>query len=257
MPGHPQGNREAPTALKFDKPDIDTERSRFTDHYPDAFTDTYGTVIYKTGSAWPKREGGPDAQPYIREMRPVHGHPITSSWPEILRKAEAYLDGRQVEFTAITGFAFADAGDKTPFCPLLVTIVDDEPVHCGPQAPVPQSPRRQAYHVHTRPRRRALKTPYYDSKGSVRLYLRRRRKDSDGILALTAAHAARPPPMHRNTGLSRKDSDRHREDPEMVALGNKAYEDATTAIDSRIGTVQDINEEEAEDREGQGRSAEG
>jgi len=25
-------------------------------------------------------------------------------------------------FTAITGFGFANAGDKTPFCPLLVTI---------------------------------------------------------------------------------------------------------------------------------------
>ncbi|KAG8736674.1 hypothetical protein FRC10_009052 [Ceratobasidium sp. 414] len=275
----------SPTAFKFDEPDADSGRSRLTKHYPDAFTDAYGTVsgapfVYKSGPAWPNRKGGPDARPYIREIRPVHGHPITSSWPKILRNIEAYLDGRGVKLTAITGFGFSNAGDKTPFCPLLVTIgvppktvafevaktaaehvkgtiLSQAGFHdievavrewttrlsgSGPKLPslnpLVDGPTAEFRHpfastlgLYVAP----LKTPYYE--GTIGLYLRRS-NDSDDILALTAAHVARPPPVYRNTGLSHTVSDRHRE--EVVALGSKAYADATTNIMSRIGTLHEI-----------------
>ncbi|CAA7264007.1 unnamed protein product [Cyclocybe aegerita] len=270
----------------FDKPDVVSERSRLTDNYPDAFTDTYGTVsgapfIYKTGPAWPKRERGLEAQPYIREIRPVHNHPITSSWPKILRDTEAYLEDRGVKFTAITGFGFANARDKTPFCPLLVTIgvaprtvafeeakaaaehvkgtiLGQAGFHdievairewttslsgSGPKLPSLhplvdgrttefRHPFASTLDLYIAP----LKMPYYE--GTVGLYLRRS-NDSDDILALTAAHVARPPPMHPNTGLTHKGSSQHRD--EIIALGSKAYEDATTNIISRSGTLHKTN----------------
>ncbi|PWW75125.1 hypothetical protein C7212DRAFT_344986 [Tuber magnatum] len=77
----------------------------------------------KTGPTWPKRQGGPHAQLYIREIRPLHGHPITTVWREFLKDVQAYLDAELgVKFTAIMGVGFANAKDETPFCPLLVII---------------------------------------------------------------------------------------------------------------------------------------
>lgn len=72
-----------------------------------------------------------------------------------------------------------------------------------------------------------LNSPY--SEGTISLYLRSS-SDSDGILALTAAHLE-----HRNTVLSHH---QHRE--EIVALGGQAYEDAIINIMSRIGTFHEI-----------------
>ena len=80
-----------------------------------------------------------------------------------------------------------------------------------------------------------LKTPYYE--GTIGLYLRRS-QDSDDVLALMAAHVACSPRAHRSTGLPHTISNRHRE--EIIALGGKAYEDSTTNIMSRIGTLHDI-----------------
>ena len=280
----------SPTANKFDKSDVDPERTRITDNYPDAYTDTYGTVsglpfIYKTGAAWPKRGGGPQAQPYIRELRPIHGHRIIPSWNGIVKNIEAYLRERRQGFTAIMGFGWANAGDKTPFCPLLVTIgVEPKTVifedaktsadhvkniilgkagfpdidvavwewttsfsYIGPKLrslhPLVDGAITEFAHPFTSSLGLAiapLKKPYYE--GTVALYLRRGNASND-ILALTAAHVARPPPMYPgNTGLSEKASSKHRED--IVALGDKAFENSTTAIEARIGILHEIIESE-------------
>lgn len=277
----------SPAAAKFHKPDVVSARSRLTPHYPDAFTDFHGTAseapcIYKTGPAWPKREGGPHAQAYIRTMRPVHGHPITPAWRGILKDAQAYLDTElSVKFTAIMGFGFANAREKSPFCPLLVII------GVPPNSLAFEAAKKAADYVKGTilsqagfpnidvavrewtttlsgrgPKLRSLnplvdsvaefhhpftctlglsiapsKTPYYE--GTVALYFRRG-SDNDDVLAITAAHVARPPPVHRNTGISPPNSIRHRE--EIIALGSKAYEDATTDIMSRIGTLHEIND---------------
>ena len=265
---------------------VDSERSRLTDKYPDAFTDTYGTIsgapfVYKTGPAWPKRQGGPAARPYIRELRPTHGHRIMSSWVGIVRNIEAYLKEQGQTFTAIMGFGWANEGDKIPFCQVLVTVgVEPKTVAfedaktaadhikstilgqvgfrdidvavwefttsfsvIGPKLPSLHPLVDGAVTEFAHPFASPLGLPiahleksYYE--GTASLYLRRG-SGSDEILALTAAHVARPPPMFPdNKGLSEKAADRHCE--EVVALGDKAFEDSTTAIETRIGTLQGI-----------------
>ena len=77
--------------------------------------------IYKSGPAWPEREG-PEAQRFIREARPVHGHHITHSWLKIGREICELLDSRSVKWTSVDPVAFANIGEKTPFCPFLLWI---------------------------------------------------------------------------------------------------------------------------------------
>ena len=64
-------------------------------------------------------------QPYVRELRPIHGHPVVSPSTRVLSNAEGYLKERWRGFTAITtftGIGWANAGDDIPFCLLLLTI---------------------------------------------------------------------------------------------------------------------------------------
>lgn len=78
-----------------------------------------------------------------------------------------------------------------------------------------------------------LKQPGYE--GSLGLFFTR--GDGTEILALTAAHVARPPTMFPdNKGLSLKAADRHQE--EMVALGNEAYTLAIKKIQVEVGRLQ-------------------
>ena len=77
--------------------------------------------IYKSGPAWPERTGL-EAQPYIRELRPVYGHSITNSWFDIGTDIYKCLDSRSVQWTSIDPVGFANAGEDTPFCPLLMWI---------------------------------------------------------------------------------------------------------------------------------------
>ena len=108
--------------------------------------------------------------------------------------------------------------------------------------PQSQPPRRRDRHrvrpslrVHARPCQSALSKPYHE--GTVAFHARRG-NGCDDVLALTVAHVARPPPMHpSNTHLSHKLSSKHRE---IAALGNKAFADSTTVIETRIGTLQEI-----------------
>jgi len=63
-----------------------------------------------------------------------------------------------------------------------------------------------------------LKQPRYE--GSLGAFFTR--GDGTDLLALTAAHVARPPPMFPdNEGLSLKAANMHNE--EVVVLGNEAY----------------------------------
>ena len=65
------------------------------------------------------------------------------------------------------------------------------------------------------------------------------RGGSNRVLALTAAHVARPLPVHLdNWGLTEKASSRHRE--EIIIQGEQGFEDAVNKIESRIGTLHSI-----------------
>jgi hypothetical protein len=124
--------RVSPTAYMFNKLDLDkggivSDSSRLTDRYPAAYKDFRGMpsgapCIYKSGPAWPEREGLAAQWPYIREARPVYGHPIAGSWIKIGAEIYKSLDSRSVKWTSIDPVAFANAGEKTPFCPLLMWI---------------------------------------------------------------------------------------------------------------------------------------
>ena len=86
-----------------------------------------------------------------------------------------------------------------------------------------------------------LKKPHYE--GTVGLY-KRRGNGNDGVLALKPAHAARPPSMHTSDlGLPHKAAGKHRE--EIIAEGDKAFENSITVIKPRTtGTLQEIIESE-------------
>ena len=105
--------------------------------YPDAFTDTYGTIscspfLYKTGSSWPSPAPGPEMQPFLRQLYPVYNHPITDSWPVILKNIQAYLSECNIRFTAVMGLGWGNQKDEKPFCPLLITIgVEPKSVSSG------------------------------------------------------------------------------------------------------------------------------
>ncbi|TEB33531.1 hypothetical protein FA13DRAFT_159525 [Coprinellus micaceus] len=108
--------------------DATVKRALFVENYPDAFFDTYGVVggvpfIYKTGPAWPQRRGGPEAQPYLREMRPVsHTHPINASWADIAKKIDAHFMEVGMPLNIVAGLAYGNRGYEETFCELIVVL---------------------------------------------------------------------------------------------------------------------------------------
>ncbi|KAG7096384.1 hypothetical protein E1B28_003828 [Marasmius oreades] len=254
--------------------------SRLTDHYPDAFTDFHGTpsgapCIFKTGPAWPKPKG-PEAQPYVRELRAVNGHPITKFWPNIRANIGKCLTSRRIKWSSVDAIGFANAGEKKPFCPLLVWLgvlpntlpFKDAKAAAeyikgailsqtgfpgievafreseatlsvrGPKLlsldpllhPVPgfRKPFTPTLGLSIAP----LKTPHYEGTGGLFFRLR---NDQNSVVLLTAAHVARPPTVYPNLGMTHGENSQPRE--EIVALGNKGYQDATNAIVTQIGTL--------------------
>ncbi|KAH8099876.1 hypothetical protein BXZ70DRAFT_1008850 [Cristinia sonorae] len=115
------------TDVPMPKIDVSAKKSRYTDNYAKAFSDTYGAFdapfIYKTGPAWPQRTGGPNAQPYLREQRDVsHTHPIKVIWPDIVKKIAAHFQEVEMQLNIVAGLAFANQGDDQAFCELAVVI---------------------------------------------------------------------------------------------------------------------------------------
>ncbi|PWW72996.1 hypothetical protein C7212DRAFT_354227 [Tuber magnatum] len=249
-PLSPTTTQVAPTPAKFGKPDAKSARSRLTAHYPDAFTDFHGTpsgapCIYKTGPAWPKRQGGPHAQPYIREMRPVHGHPITTVWRGFLKDVQAYLDAELGAAKKAADYVKGTILSQAGFPAIDVAVREWVTTLSGRGPKLPSlDPLVDSVAEFRHPFTSTLglsiasaKAPYYE--GTVALYLRCG-NDNDDIIAITAAHVAHPPPLHRKTGISAPNGTRYRE--EIIALGSKAYNDAITDIMSRIGTLHEIND---------------
>ncbi|PWW80501.1 hypothetical protein C7212DRAFT_361520 [Tuber magnatum] len=274
-----------PTAPMFNKPNgrnggsVITPSSRLIDRYPAAYKDFFGTpsgapCIYKSGPAWPERKG-PLEQRCIREARPVYGHPIAKNWLKIGTDIYQALDALGVKWTSIDPIAFAEAGEKTPFCPLLIwigvqhetlafeaavtaadTIKDilrqagfpkievafrESEVMCSVGGPklLPFDPLRDPIAEF----RKAFTPTLGLSIAPLRTpYYEgtgglyfRLGHDDDRVALLTAAHVARPPPQFANTGMSRKGTSQPRE--EIVALGAMGYRNATNAIVATIGNL--------------------
>ena len=252
--------------------------SRLTDRYPAAYKDFFGMpsgapCIYKSGPAWPEHQG-PQAQRCIREARPVYGHPIACSWIKIGADIYRYLDSCSVKWTSIDPVAFANAGEKTPFCPLLVwigvkheTLEFDDAVatangikdilseagfpeievafresvvsHSVGLKPLPFNPRNDPIPEFRKPFTPSLGLAIAPLKtphheGTGALYFRLS-KDNNRVVLLTAAHTARPPPVYANTGMTHKNCSQPRE--EIVALGDLGYQEATNALMAAIGDL--------------------
>jgi len=230
--------------------------------------------IYKSGPAWPEREG-PQAQRFIREARPVYGHPIAPSWFKIGTEIYEALDSRNVMWTSIDPIAFANAGETMPFCPLLmwigvkrrsllygaavaaaeaikiilglagfpeieVAFRESEVTRsvAGPKL-LPFSPLIDPIPEFTKPFTHTLGLSIAPHKtpyfeGTGALYLRISKGD-DRIVLLTAAHVAHPPPVYSNKGMSRKGTSQPRE--EIITLGNMGYQRATSDIMTTIGDL--------------------
>ncbi|KAF8874483.1 hypothetical protein BD779DRAFT_1703538 [Infundibulicybe gibba] len=230
--------------------------------------------IFKSGPAWHERKG-PQAQSYIREARPVHGHPIAGSWLEIGAEIYQSLDARGVKWTSIDPVAFADAGEEKPFCPLLMWIgVKPETLHfedavvaadaikgiltiagfpdievafresevthsvCGPKLlPVKPftDPIPEFCKAFTPTLGLSIAPLRMTHYEGTGALYFRLSNDDDRVVLLTAAHVARPPPKYANTGISRNTSSQPRE--EIVALGNMGYRNATNSMMATIRSL--------------------
>ena len=97
---------------------------RLTDNYPPAYTDFFGSsmpCIYKKGTVWPVRDG-PEAQPFIREVRPVYDAEKAEVWRSVGKALWEYIDTLHIEWTFVNPLAYANAGEATPFCSFVVVI---------------------------------------------------------------------------------------------------------------------------------------
>ena len=111
---------------KLSKGSVVSDSSHLTDYYPSVFTDFFSVpsgapCVYKSGPAWSERQS-PESQSIIRKLRPVYGHPIADSWHDIGTDIYQFLDSHSVMWTSINPVAFANVGEKKPFCPLLIWI---------------------------------------------------------------------------------------------------------------------------------------
>ena len=115
-----------PTAFKFSKLDYNkgdcdegsviSDLSHLTDHYPAAYKAFFSLLggalcIFKLGPAW-LEPTGPQVQHFIREARPIYGHPIADSWLKIGTDIYKYLDSCSGEWISIDPVAF----------PMLISI---------------------------------------------------------------------------------------------------------------------------------------
>ncbi|KAI5804629.1 hypothetical protein DFH27DRAFT_384356 [Peziza echinospora] len=250
-----------------------------TDHYAAAYRDFFGTpsgapCVYKSGPAWPERKG-PEAWWYRREARPVYGHPITSAWHTVGTALYQALDACGVKWTSIDPVAFANAGERTPFCPLLMWIGVQHgtlgfgaavaaadavkavlqragypeievafrmsEVTCFARGPklLPFKPLTD--HI---PEARKAFTPMLGLSiaplktphyEGTGALYFRLGHDDDRVALLTAAHVARPPPAFTSTKMSRFGTSPPRE--EIVALGSMGYRNATNAMMATIGNL--------------------
>lgn len=274
----------SPTANMFRMPVLDHNRgravsgsSRLTDRYPNAYKDFFdmpsgAPCIYKSGPAWPECQG-PQIRRFIRELRPVYGHPIAGSWRKIGTEISKYLDSCSVMWTSIDPVAFANAGEKIPFCPFLVwigvkhdTLLFDNAVAAAnaikailTSAGFPEievafresevtrsigGPKLHPFNRLVDPIPEFRK-PFTPTLGLSIATLKtphyegtgalyfRLSEDDEHIVLLTAAHVARPPPVYANERMSCTRASQPHE--EIAALGNMGYKDANDAIMARIG----------------------
>ena len=278
-PLSPSSTFVSPTALDL-KPKVD--QTRLTKNYPDAYTDTYGLFsgapfVFKTGAAWPKATDGPNAQPFLRELRPISNHPILSAWDGILTDAGAYLKGVGKTFNAVMALGFANIGAETAFCPLVVILgVEPETIEFEVAKSVAQyvkikiiakagfddievaiwefttsfsgaGPRLPSLDTEL-DRVASFRHPFASTLGIPIAPLKRTghegtlgmfmtRGDGTDLLGITAAHVVCPSQPFPDNKGLSEKSAESHHE-DIVALGSGAYDDAVKRIETQIGNLQ-------------------
>jgi len=267
----------SPTTLN-----LKVDQTRLTKNYSDAYTDTYGLFcgapfVFKTGAAWPKPIDGPNAHPFLRELRPIGNHPIMSAWDGILTDAGAYLNGIGNTFNAIMALGFANIGEETAFCPLVVILgVEPETIEyevaksvakyvkiniiskagfdnievavwefttsfsgAGPRLPS-LDPELDSVAYFRHPFASTLGIPIAPLKRTGHegtLGVFMTRGDGTDLLGITAAHVVCPSRLFPENKGLSEQSAESHHE-NIIALGSGAYEDAVKRIETQIGNLQ-------------------
>ena len=253
----------------------DVAESLTSDSYPGAFSDFYGlptnpVSVYKTGDAWPVREG-PEAYRVPREARPVCNHPIQDVWPELGEQVYTFLDSLDVKWSTIDPVRFAEEGGEAGPLYLWVGVVPKSLSFEGAKAAADgckkiltdahfpdieiafresvfiQSTGRQLLNLSLFPfvdHTADIRIPFTPAlgvqiapkdtpyfEGTGALYLRES-SQSDRVFLLTARHVALPPSVHNNELFERKNPYKRRQ--AVLILGSKAYTDALEAMVTKI-----------------------
>ncbi|OBZ77823.1 hypothetical protein A0H81_02037 [Grifola frondosa] len=253
--------------------DVVFKATRLTEKYPNAYSDFYGSgtpCVYKSGPDWPVHKG-PLAQGIVREPRPVHGHAIQPTWVSIGTRICDELESVGTKWTSVNPLAYANAGERKPFCRLIICVgvnpgsllyeaavaaaavvkniltdagfPDIEVAFIESVVTHSTGPKLLSFNplIDRVPDLRKPFTPtlglsiaprkYPYYEGTGALYFRLS-GDDDRVVVLTCAHVARPPPVYHNTGMTHKSSQR---DEEIVVLGTMGYDNAVKAMMATIG----------------------
>ena len=106
--------------------DDDATKTRLTQKYSSAYSDFHGCgtpCVFKSGPEWPiSEEPQTGLKGVVREPRPVYRHAIQPAWVSIGQRICQELDSFDVMWTSINPLAYANAGERKPFCPLIICI---------------------------------------------------------------------------------------------------------------------------------------
>ena len=228
-----------------------SDKDRLTKDYANAWTDFYPSkagCVYKSGPAWEVREG-PEEQGIRREARTVCRPDIALVWPAMLKKIIDCLDNLGVSLTCVNPFAWANEGDKKPFCPLLSVGVKPKSLTYQLARSAAEAVKKILASINLADVEVAFQemevscsagglpllslnpvaddVPEYRKAFSARLGvpiapLSAPSLEGTGGLYLTCAHVVRPLPVFRtNSGMKRVNKSQGKE--YMVALGAGGY----------------------------------
>jgi hypothetical protein len=218
--------------------------------------------VYRTGDEWPVTTGI-EAQPVLREARPICKHPIQRVWFTLGTQIYRYLDSLEIKWSTIDPICFAEEGkDPGPLhlwvgvAPSSLSFRDAKSAAMGckkilSDANLPDveiafresdftrytGPRLLDYAPYTDPTVDVCSafTPALGIKiarqehphleGTGALYLRAS-SQSDQVLLLTARHVVLPPSNYTNDLYVQDTSRQHAENENVLILGNGAYSKA-------------------------------
>ena len=265
----------SPTSLTPTAGSLNANAKRTSNPYPGALSDFRGLptnpiCIYRTGEEWPVPECL-EAQPVLREARPVCNHPIQGMWLTLSKQVYNFLDSSGVEWSTIDPVRFAeegkepgplhlwvgvlpgslsfeDAKDAANGCKEILTSAGFPDVEIAFRESIfaqLAGPRLLDYVPYWRDAIADITSPFTPAlgiqiapratphcEGTGALYLRESSR-SNRVLVLTARHVALPPSKHDNIPYECKNPSKYGDD--VLILGSKAYSDALEDMMVEIG----------------------